>query len=201
MGRAIDADRSLGHVRARQFYDRVGSWLDTQRFYEGRAIGALVARASFETAHWVFEFGCGTGRLAVRLLGRVLPPDARYTAVDISGTMVDLTTERLRPWAGRANVRLTDGSAPSGEPDASHDRFVSTYVLDLPSGRDIREALTEAHRIPTDHGLLCLATSTGGTRGLARLVTAGWTRLYRRNPYLVGACRPLRAADYLPPGQ
>ncbi len=198
MAHSLDADRTLGPARARQFYDRVGSWLDTQRFYEDRAIGRLVARAGFETAHSVFEFGCGTGRLAARLLGDALPHDARYTAVDISGTMVGLTTGRLRPWAGRVNVRLTEGSAPLGEPGASHDRFVSTYVLDLLSDPDIQAALTEAHSILTDQGLLCLVTSTWGDRGFARVVTAGWTWLYRRDPVLVGGCRPLRAADYLP---
>src|SRR5512147_2600635 len=96
-------EEAISHAQARAFYDRLGSWLDTQRFHEDRAIGALVARARVETAHSVFEFGCGTGRLAVRLLGQALPPDARYNAVDISETMVDLTSERLWPWARRVN--------------------------------------------------------------------------------------------------
>jgi ubiquinone/menaquinone biosynthesis C-methylase UbiE len=195
-----DGDRTLSPAQARRFYDRLGSWLDTQRFYEDRAVSALVARSRFEAAQSVFELGCGTGRLAARLLANVLSAGSRYTAVDVSATMVRLTTERLRPWAGRVNVRLTGGSARSGEPDACHDRFVATYVLDLLSDRAIRDVLAEAHRILTDDGLLCVVTLTSGSRGFARLVTAAWTWLQRRNPLLVGGCRPLHAADYLSGG-
>jgi SAM-dependent methyltransferase len=197
--RPVDSghEHALSHAQARALYDRLGSWLDTQRFYEDRAVSALVARSRFEIAHAVFEFGCGTGRLAARLLADVLPADARYTAVDISATMVRLATERLRPWAARATVRLTDGSPRSGEPDASQDRFVSTYVLDLLADHDIRDVLTEAHRILADDGLLCLVTLASGSRGFARLVTGVWTWLHRRHPVLVGGCRPVHAADYL----
>ena len=46
----------------------------------------------------MFEFGCGTGRLAERLLHDHLPEQAIYTAVDISNTMFRLTRERLAQW-------------------------------------------------------------------------------------------------------
>src|SRR6516225_9677400 len=60
---------------ARHFYDRFGSWQDTQRFYENPAIDDLVKHTDLEHARSVMEFGCGTGSFARRLLETVLPPD------------------------------------------------------------------------------------------------------------------------------
>ena len=34
-------ERVLTHREATAFYDRLGGWLDTQRFYENRALDAL----------------------------------------------------------------------------------------------------------------------------------------------------------------
>lgn len=194
-------DHVLSHRQARAFYDRLGSWLDTQRFYEDPAVATLVAHSRFEAAHAVFEFGCGTGRLAARLLAHVLPVEARYTGVDISATMVRLAVGQLRPWAGRVGVRHTEGSPRTGEPDASYDRFVSTYVLDLLGEGDIRQVVTEAHRLLIDQGLLCLATLTRGSGAVGRFVTTAWSCVHRLNPALVGGCRPVRVADYLAGGQ
>ena len=39
---------------------------------------------------------------------------------------------------------------------------------------------------------------TPGPRGLPRLVSAGWARLYAWRPVLVGGCRPQRLLDHLP---
>jgi len=60
--------------------------------------------------HVVFEFGCGTGRLARQLLTEYLPADCRYTAVDISPKMVEITRVRLKPWQDRSNTMVTTGN-------------------------------------------------------------------------------------------
>jgi len=77
------------------------------------------------------RLGCGTGRLAERLLRGHLPPNARYVGVDVSATMVGLTERRLASWGDRLTVRLADGTGRWPEPDGACDRFVAAYVLDL----------------------------------------------------------------------
>ena len=58
----------LKHSAARAFYDRFGKKQDCQSFYEDPALDELIAHASFEDARSVFEFGCGTGKFAARIL-------------------------------------------------------------------------------------------------------------------------------------
>ncbi len=77
----------LTHEEAKKFYDRFGSKQDWQRFYESRAVDDLIAHLKLNQAQSVFEFGCGTGRLAEILLDHFLPVKASYTGVDISTTI------------------------------------------------------------------------------------------------------------------
>jgi len=83
---------TLSYQEARQAYDRIGSLQDSQAFYEDRSTALLIRHGEFTTAESVFEFGCGTGRFALRLLEDYLSPTARYRGVDVSPKMV-----RLRP--------------------------------------------------------------------------------------------------------
>jgi trans-aconitate methyltransferase len=76
--------RYLSPAEAKLFYDCLGARQDWQGFFENPAIKEMVAHAAFDSAHWVFEFGCGTGALASRLLQHHLPADARYVGFDIS---------------------------------------------------------------------------------------------------------------------
>ena len=66
----------LTHEQARRVYDCIGRCQDTQPTVERRAVDELVARGAFGEAGAVFEFGCGTGRLARRLLARLRPSTA-----------------------------------------------------------------------------------------------------------------------------
>jgi ubiquinone/menaquinone biosynthesis C-methylase UbiE len=96
--------RYLSPAEAKRFYDRLGSRQDWQDFFENSAINEMIAHAAFDSAHSVFEFGCGTGALAARLLQHHLPAEVRYVGLDISGTMVSLAQERLKPWSERSRV-------------------------------------------------------------------------------------------------
>jgi len=87
--------RTLSPDHARRVYDRIGSLQDSQAFYEDRATDLLVQFGDFARARRVFEFGCGTGRFAARLLQQELPSDAVYHGVDLSPTMVRLAEERI----------------------------------------------------------------------------------------------------------
>ena len=190
--------RMLTHQQAKAFYDRLGSKQDLQAFYEVPATNNLIAHAAFEAAQSVFEFGCGTGAFAERLLSRHLPPQARYLAVDSSATMVRLARSRLARFGERVTVRQTDGSLQFGERSGAFDRFVSNYVLDLLSPADTAQLLAEAHRLLLADGRLCLVSLTCGATPLARLVTWTWTRLHALEPWLVGGCRPIELRDGLP---
>lgn len=190
--------RYLAPIEAKRFYDRLGSRQDWQRFYENPALNELIAHAGFDSAHSVFEFGCGTGALAARLLQRHLPPNARYVGLDISSTMVSLALERLKPWSGRARVYQTDGSPRAPEPEHTFDCFVSTYVLDLVAPDFIEQLLSEAHRLLVPEGRLCLVSLAFGTSRFSRVVCWGWQRLWRLNPSIVGGCHPIELLEYLP---
>ena len=190
---------TLTHAEAKTFYDRFGARQDSQGFYEDRATGELIVHGGFEAARSVFEFGCGTGRFAARLLADHIPPEASYRAVDVSTTMVDLARARLAPWHGRAEVSRSSGAVRLEATDATCDRFLANFVLDLLSEADIRTLLAEAHRVLRPSGLLCLAGLTRGRRFPARLVSWVWEAVFARDPKRLGGCRPIELRRYLPP--
>lgn len=190
--------RTLSHQEARRTYDRIGSLQDSQAFYEDPATALVRLHGDFTSAESVFEFGCGTGRFALRLFEEYLPSAARYRGVDISPTMVRLARARLAPHSPRAEVVLTEGGPPVDEPAEHYDRFISNYVFDLLSHDDIRDVLHEARRMLRAHGLLCLSGLSSGL-GLTSRIVAGvvsWTQSHR--PSLVGGCRPIDLLPFLP---
>ena len=192
-------ERTLSHDEARAFYDRLGARQDSQAFYEDAATSIVLRHASFESARSVLEFGCGTGRFAATLLERYLPPDARYLGLDASNTMVGLAGRRLAEFGERAAVRLSDGSPKLAVADASVDRLVSNFVLDLLSAADIATLLEEAHRVLVPGGLLALVSLTRPFTPASRVVMAGWRLLFSLRPALVGGCRPIGLLERLPP--
>ena len=189
--------RMLSRREARAVYDRIGAWQDTQAFYEGPALDTLIAHGAFEDARAVFEVGCGTGRVAERLLRERCPPEARYEGVDLSGDMVQVTRERLAPFGARATVRQTDGALTFDRPEGSQDRIVATYVLDLLSREDAQTLLDEAHRLLGERGRLCLAGLTWGAGVLSGAVAHLWDTLHAMRPQWVGGCRPVRVQPLL----
>jgi ubiquinone/menaquinone biosynthesis C-methylase UbiE len=186
----------LSRAQARKFYDRFGSKQDAQSFYEDRALDDLIAHASFEQANAVFELGCGTGRFALSLLAKQLPPDATYLGTDLSQTMIALAAQRLLPYRERAKVALSDGSMRFPLPDHCVDRVVSAYVLDLLSETDIREAIAEAHRVLLPGGKLCLVGLTVGVTFPSRIVSTLWSAICALHAPLVGGCRPVRLDSF-----
>lgn len=191
------AERYLSPVEAARVYDRIGRFQDTQGFYERSAVEELLRRGAFERAAVVVEFGCGTGRLAERLLAHHLPRDAHYLGVDVSPRMVALSRQRLAPWRERAEVRLSTGSARIEVPEGTVDRFVACYLLDLLPPAQIAVVLGEARRLLGEDGRLCLVSLAPGASGAARLVTATWERVWRLRPGLVGGCRPVELLRFV----
>ncbi len=192
---------TLPHHQIRAIYDRVGARQDWQTFYEGPAVADLVAHLELAEARAVLELGCGTGALAATLLAERLGQRCRYLALDSSPVMARLAAARLEPWRDRAEVRLTDGSLALGCADASFDRFLSAYLLDLLSEDDIRLLLAEAHRVLAPGGRLGLVGLSWGRGWLGGLVSRLWNGLHRLDARLVGGCRPILAVDYLAPSR
>lgn len=186
----------LTRSQARSFYDRFGKKQDAQAFYEDAALDDLIAHAAFEQAEKVFELGCGTGRFAFRLLTKQLSPSASYLGIDLSQTMIDIAAQRISPYAERAKVVQSDGSLRFPLPDRSVDRVVSTYVLDLLSETDIRQASSEARRVLIPSGKLCLVSLTHGVTFASRIVCALWSAVFRLHAPLVGGCRPIRLDSF-----
>jgi SAM-dependent methyltransferase len=189
---------TLSSAEARRTYDRIGKTQDSQAFYEDRATEELITQLDLPSATSVFEFGCGTGRFAHDLLAHHLPAAASYRGVDLSPVMVRLANERLASFGSRASVRLTEGGPPTDEPSESCDRFVSNFVLDLLSSKDIEVVMREAHRMLRPGGLLGLSSLTFGFTTASRIVSWSWLKIHALRPSLVGGCRPLELLDVLP---
>lgn len=185
----------------RRYYDRMGRAQNTQRFYEDPPTDRLLECAEFEMATSVIELGCGTGRFASTLLKTRLPEAASYRGFELSERMVSIAASRLQPWAGRVSVARTDGDPPLPLGDARADRFIANYVLDLMGPDDSSRWLEEAHRVLAPAGLLCLVSITPGTARMSRFVSDTWMRVWRRQPTLVGGCRPIELLELLDQNQ
>lgn len=197
----MSSQNTISRSEAKAFYNRVGRWQDTQTFYEAPACDALIAHGQFDEAHSLFEIGCGTGRLAERLLNNHCPSRTRYVGVDLSPTMVRIARDRLSSFGNRAEVRQTDRDFSYRHPPDSVDRVLATYVLDVLSGEDIQALLSEAGRLLGPEGRLCLAGLTWGNRPMGQLVSAAWDAIHGIRPTWVGGCRPLRMRPILSPAQ
>lgn len=194
----LRSSTSLSRAEARALYDRVGARQDAQAWYEDAALDRLVLAGGFSESSSTFEIGCGTGRFAERLLRDTSPPESRYCGVDLSATMVRLARGRLAPFGERARVVHTDGGLRFNDvPDASYDRVVATYVLDLLGDDDVRTVLDTAHRILAPGGRLCVAGLTHGVTPIPRVVAWGWGVVHAVRPTWVGGCRPMDVAAHL----
>ena len=189
--------RTLTLEEAKAYYDSFGAKQDSQSFYEGPAIKVLTDNGHFDQATSVFEFGCGTGRFAQELINECLPPDAIYCGTDISSTMIQLATERLKSFGPRAMVTQTSSKADIPLGDDSIDRFVSTYVFDLLPAAATQQVLDEAHRTLQADGLLCLVSITPGTTPISRFVMGTWQWIFSEKPSIVGGCRPMQLTKLL----
>ncbi|NOZ10853.1 MAG: class I SAM-dependent methyltransferase [Gammaproteobacteria bacterium] len=186
----------LSYCEVIKFYDAFGKRQDKQ-FYEKAAINDLIEQGQFDEAKNIIEFGCGTGKLASRLLACITPDSCHYLGVDISQTMVSLCRKNIGSFSERATCYKTEGESRIDAPDQTADRFISTYVLDLLTEEDAISLLNEAHRVLLPGGYLCLASLTHGISFVSRIVEILWRRLYQLKPFIVGGCRPINLKKYL----
>ncbi len=192
-----DKKTTLTVSEAEAYYNRFGKKQDSQGFYEEPALNELITHAGFRDAERVFEFGCGTGKFAARLLKDHLPTSASYIGCDVSSVMVDLASQRLQKFSGRIKVMQTDGAVHFPLSERSTDRVISSYVLDLLPEEDIRAFFTEAYRVLTPGGRVCLASLTHGKTLPSRIISSLWMAVFRIRPSVVGGCRPIRLDAYI----
>ena len=190
---------TLTSSEAQAFYDKFGKKQDAQGFYEDPALDDLIAHGAFQNSDKIFEFGCGTGKFAERLLAKYMSSSATYFGCDVSPTMIGLATQRLMDYAERAKVVRTDGSIHFPIHDHSVDHVVSNFVLDLLCTKDIEMVFTESHRVLTPGGKLCLVSLTKGVTVPSRIVSFLWAAVFRMRASLVGGCRPIRLEPYIDP--
>ncbi len=195
------AAKPLRPTQVQAFYDRLGRFQDAQAIYEDRAVEDLLDHLVLDQAHSVLELGCGTGRVAARLLERKLSSTCCYRGVDISKTMISLARSRLAPWEDRASVDLIDATEGLNLADGSVDRLLATYVFDLLSEEHAGFVLTEALRVLEDGGRLGLVSLTQGETYFARVLTRLWQGVWNRKPFWMGGCRPVCLRAWLRPGE
>ena len=181
---------------AKHFYDGFGDKLDSQSFYEDAAHNILITHAAFEKARRVMEFGCGTGRLADRLLHDVLPDEATYCGCDISETMVSLARARVAAFEARATIWQC-GETIDFSKGAPFDRLISTFVLELFPPERIDAVLAESHRALRPDGLLCITNLTHGTSVTQKIVSQTWEEIANIRPSILGGCHPIAFAPRL----
>jgi SAM-dependent methyltransferase len=191
--------RYLTSPQASRFYDRFGSKQDRQGFYEDAPLADLAAHLRFEQARHVFEYGCGTGRYAARLLADHIAETATYAACDLSQTMIELARGNLAPFTRRVTL-WQSGEVPDFLPgNPPFDIILSSYVLDLLSPEAISEMLAESARSLRPGGQLGLVSLTHGNSFASRITSRIWALLAELRPSLVGGCRPLELEYFLDP--
>lgn len=187
---------TLTSQEAQAYYNQHAAKQNRQGWYEDAALDWLCEHGQFEHADCILEVGCGTGRFAARLRKDLLSADATYCGYDISDAMLQLAGKEL---PNDATI-LVRGDATRSLPfrDASFDRLIAAYTLDLFSDDDARAMLAEAHRVLMTDGLLCLASlSSNRSSGLARVVGTLWTAVQWIAPSQVGGCRPIDLSSKL----
>ncbi len=187
----------LTSCQAQRFYDRFGARQDGQGFYEDAALEDLLAHVEWADVERAFEYGCGTGRLAQKILLKYLLDDAHYCGCDLSQTMVDLARSRLAPFGARAKIWKSGAFANFAPGHPPYDLIASTYVLDLLPPEQIETTLAECARTLRPGGQLALVSLTNGTGTLSRLTSGLWGRIAQLRPSLVGGCHPVDLRRFL----
>ena len=160
---------------------------------DSRAHEAALGFAAIEDGENILEVGVGTGRLFSRMTGG--NPNGRSYGVDISRGMLDRAARRAGSIPGMNLLGIASAyHLPFA--DESFDVVFGAYILDILPDDDFAEVLAEWNRVTRPGGRLVLTNMAGGNRWYTRL----WGGLYRLHPKIMGGCRPVAVAPYLPAG-
>jgi SAM-dependent methyltransferase len=110
--------------------------------------------------------GCGPGRLRAH----IAPLVTSVSGVDISGEMITLARERLRPWPN-VTVAKNDGRTLAAFPDGAFDFVYSVNVFQhIPDRTWIESYMSEIHRVLRSGGQTTIQMDGRGESPLWRLV-------------------------------
>ncbi len=188
--------KTLSISEVKSFYNNHGLKQDRAKFEEA-AFETILPEMQLGSAESLFEFGCGTGRVAVQMLEQHLSNTATYLGVDVSETMVGISMERLARFGDRAQVMQSQGGTTIPTKNSQFDRVFSTFVLDLLPISEIEHFIGEAWRVLQPNGLLALAGLTHGATPFAKVFEQLWMTAYRIRPRWVGGCRPLALEPFM----
>lgn len=159
---------------------------------EARARRLGLAWAGVADGEHVLEVAVGTG-LSFRPLLRA-NPHGWTEGVDLTPAMLRRARRRAaRVPTDRYRLRLGDAYDLPFEDD-TFDVVLNSYMFDLLPEPDFERVLREFYRVLRPGGRLVLVNMTDGDRPYHRL----WEWIYRLHPALLGGCRGVRAAPYLP---
>jgi len=200
----IDKRRVLTRSEAREVYDAL-EVKDSASAYGKPLVQAVLGLGEFEEASSVYEFGSGAGLFAERLLRDHLSASCSYVGVDASPPMIERARGRQpsrAAGAAPADFVLVDPDPLEGvsaAAEGSIDRYVSLYVYDLLSERDVAAALETARRLlhPERGRLIVGGLAYGDPYTLRWVVSKAWDLIHAVQPKIVGGCRPQELQPYV----
>jgi len=176
---------TLSRDSARRFYDFWGSRYDMFSFYEARAKGLAIELLDLAPGQQVLNVGLGTGKEHC-LIQEVISTKGNAFGIDISPRMLSTAYERTK-----APLCYADGgSLPFCQ--ASFDRLMCSYVLDLIPYADIPTWISEFRKVLKPGGRMVISSLTEGVDTLSRSFVYLWKFVYRISPIACGGCRPLQ---------
>lgn len=188
---AVSAEGALSPERAERTYDRwagvYGVWA---AMTESRAHRIAFEAALPSAGDSVLEVSVGTGEFFSRLAGT--PNLHCCIGTDLSNEMLRRSRKRLTSEVSAGALCRADARhLPLAS--AAFDLVVNSYLLDLLSEADRREALAEFRRMLKVDGKLVLLNMTEQMPIVNRL----WMWLFRHAPALVGGCQPVAVQTLL----
>ena len=163
-----------------------------EQLVERRARELALELAAVRGSEKALEVGVGPGRALERLASS--NPGGTTIGVDLCFSMLRRANQRFSP-ASQTPPPLCQCDARSLPfADNSFDLVFSSYMLDLLSASDIATAIQQMRRVLKPSGRLLLLHLSLGNLWFDRL----WGMSYWLVPTLLGGCRPIRLAAYLP---
>jgi len=181
---------TLSRDSARRFYDFWGSRYDMFSFYEAQAKGMAMQLLDLAPGHQVLNVGLGTGKEHY-LIQEVISTSGNAFGIDISSRMLSTAYERTK-----APLCCADGgNLPFCQ--ASFDRLLCSYVLDLIPFTDIPLWLSEFRKVLKPECRMVISSLTEGVDTLSRSFVSLWKFVYRISPIACGGCRPLQLSELI----